>query len=166
METKLRGLIVLTMLVLFTSCSKDELEQESVNYEIDLNLVLKNDVQMSQDILTLVNEHRTSMGLNPMIMDQAYASAYAVDHTDYMISISQINHDNFHIRSQAMKSRGATLVSENVAYGYTDAESVVNAWLNSPAHRDNIEGNFSHSGFGVFQNAQGRYFFTQLFYLQ
>lgn len=166
MKTKLHGLAVLALLVLFTSCSKDEMDQDSVNYEIDLNLVLKNDLLMSQEILTLVNQHRTSMGLSPMVMDQTYASAYAVVHTDYMISISQINHDNFHIRSQALKSRGATIVSENVAYGYFDAESVVNAWLNSPAHRENIEGNFSHSGFGVFQNDQGRYFFTQLFYLE
>ncbi len=166
MKTKLRGLIVLTMLVVFASCSKDELDQNDVvNQEIDLSIVLKNDVQMSQGILDLVNDHRSSIGLNPLIMDQSYASAYAVDHTDYMIAMSQINHDNFHIRSKALKDRGAERVGENVAYGYDDAESVVNSWLNSPAHKEIIEGNYTHSGFGVFQNAQGRYFFTQLFYL-
>jgi uncharacterized protein YkwD len=167
MKTKLRGLLVLTVLVLFTSCSKDELDsKDAINYEIDLSIVLKNDTQMSNEILDLVNAHRVSIGLNPLILDQAYASAYAVDHTDYMISLSQINHDNFHVRSEGMKSRGAVRVGENVAYGFTDAESVVNGWLNSPAHRQNIEGNYTHSGFGVFQNAQGRFFFTQLFYLK
>lgn len=166
MKTKLRGLIVLTMLVVFASCSKDELDQNDVvNQEIDLSIVLKNDVQMSQGILDLVNDHRLSIGLNPLIMDQAYASAYAVDHTDYMIAMSQINHDNFHVRSKALKDRGAERVGENVAYGYDDAGSVVNGWLNSPAHKEIIEGNYTHSGFGVFQNTQGRYFFTQLFYL-
>jgi len=167
MKTKLRGLIVLTMLVVFASCSKDEIDQNDVlNHEIDLSIVLKNDVQMSKAILELVNDHRLSIGLNPLIMDQAYASAYAVDHTDYMISLSQINHHNFHVRSEGLKSRGAERVGENVAYGYTDAETVVSSWLNSPAHREVIEGNYNHSGFGVFQNEQGRYFFTQLFYLK
>jgi uncharacterized protein YkwD len=167
MKTKLRGLIVLTALVLCTSCSKDEIDQkDAINYEIDLSIVYKNDTQMSNEILNLVNDHRVSFGLNPLIMDQAYASAYAVDHTDYMISLSQINHHNFHFRSEGMKSRGAVRVAENVAYGYTDAESVVYGWLNSPSHREIIEGNYTHSGFGVFQNEQGRYFFTQLFYLK
>lgn len=167
MKTKLRGLIVLTMLVVFASCSKDELDQnDAVNQEIDLSIVIKNDVQMSQDILDLVNDHRQSLNLNPLIMDQAYASAYAVDHTDYMIELSQINHDNFHVRSKALKDRGAIRVGENVAFGYDTAEGVVNAWLNSPSHKDIIEGNYTHSGFGVFKNEKDRYFFTQLFYLK
>lgn len=167
METKLRGLLVLAVLVLFTSCSKDDMDQnDSINYEIDLSIVHKNDAEMSEEILILINNHRVSVGLNPLTMDQAYASAYAVDHTDYMISLSQINHHNFHVRSEGMKSRGAVRVAENVAYGYENAEAVVNGWLNSPSHREIIEGNYTHSGFGVFQNEQGRYFFTQLFYLK
>lgn len=167
MKTKLRGLIVLTMLVVFASCSKDEMDQNDVvNQDIDLSIVIKNDVQMSQDILDLVNDHRQSLGLKSLVMDQAYASAYAVEHTDYMIELSQINHDNFHIRSKALKDRGALRVGENVAYGYEDAASVVNSWLNSPSHREIIEGNYTHSGFGVFKNEKNRYFFTQLFYLK
>lgn len=167
MKTKLRGLAVLTMLVVFASCSKDEIDENNVvNQEIDLSIVIKNDVQMSQDILDLVNDHRQTLGLNPLIMDQAYASAYAVDHTDYMIELSQINHDNFHVRSKALKDRGAIRVGENVAFGYDTAEGVVLAWLNSPSHREIIEGDYTHSGFGVFKNDKDRYFFTQLFYLK
>lgn len=167
MKTKLRGLFVLGIIVLFSSCSKDEIdENDVVNQAIDLSIVIKNDVQMSQDILDLVNDHRQSIGLNTLVMDQAYASAYAVDHTDYMIELSQINHDNFHLRSKALKDRGAVRVGENVAFGYEDAASVVSSWLNSPTHKEIIEGDYSHSGFGVFQDHKGRYFFTQLFYLK
>jgi len=167
MKTKLRGLLVLTMLVVFASCSKDEIdENDVVNQQIDLSIVVKNDVEMSQEILDLINNHRQSIGLNTLVMDQGYASAYAVDHTDYMIAVSQINHDNFHLRSKALKDRGAVKVGENVAYGYEDATSVVNSWLNSPSHREIIEGNYTHSGFGVFKNEKDRYYFTQLFYLK
>ncbi len=166
MKNICNGLIAMVLLVTFTSCSKDDLsEVEDFSYNVDLSIVSKNDVKMSKDILELVNVHRVSIGLEALVMDQQYASAYAVDHTDHMIEVSKINHDNFHLRSQALKDRGATRVSENVAFGYTDAASVVNGWLNSPSHRQNIEGNFSHSGFGVFKNDKGNYFFTQLFYL-
>lgn len=167
MKAKLHGFIALTMLIVFTSCSKDEMGQNGlVNQEIDLSIVIKNDVQMSQNILALINDHRQSLGLNSLVMDQTYASAYAVGHTDFMIELSQISHENFHIRSKGLKDKGAERVGENVAYGYDNAESVVNAWLSSPAHKEIIEGNYSHSGFGVFKNTQQRYYFTQIFYLK
>jgi uncharacterized protein YkwD len=165
MKTKLLRLYVLSMLVLFASCSKDELDQNNTaNYEIDLTIVQKNDSEMTNQIFQLVNDHRLSIGLSPLVLDEAYGSAYAVDHTDYMIGVSQINHDNFHIRSGALQNRGAQRVGENVATGYNDAETLVFAWLNSPGHREVIEGNFTHTGFGVFQNNNNRYFFTQIFY--
>ena len=81
-----------------------------------------------------------------------------------MIGISKLNHDNFAVRARALKDRGAVSVGENVAWGYTSAENVVAAWLNSPSHRSTIEGNYTHSGFGVIMNDRGNYYYTQLFY--
>lgn len=155
----------MVLMFVVTSCSKDaSLETEEANYSIDLNLAQETDWQIADDILVLINEHRVSIGLPAIQRDQQYASAYAVEHTKYMISIDHINHDNFSIRSAALKDRGASRVGENVAYGYTSAESVVYAWLNSPTHKDIIEGNYTHSGFGVISDSNGTFFFTQLFY--
>lgn len=148
-----------------TSCSKDDsIATEEANYSIDLNLAQETDWQLADDILVLINEHRTSIGLSAIQRDQQYASAYAVEHTKYMIEMDRVNHDDFAIRSAALKERGAIRVGENVAYGYTSAESVVNAWLNSPTHKDIIEGNYTHSGFGVIPDSNGTFYFTQLFY--
>ncbi|HIB47566.1 MAG TPA: CAP domain-containing protein [Flavobacteriaceae bacterium] len=158
---------LLAMVVLFTmaSCSKDEAPvTEELNYSIDLNLANETDWVMANEILQLVNDYRISQGLTTIKRDQSYASAYAVDHTQYMIEKSQISHDNFGVRASALKERGAQIVSENVAYGYDTAEDVVNAWLNSPGHLKTIEGEYTHSGFGVIQNSEGAYYFTQLFY--
>lgn len=158
-------LVALVLIVTTASCTKDETQVvEEANFAIDVNLAMETDWQMADEILTLVNEYRTSIGLSALKRDQQYASAYAVDHTQYMIDISEINHDNFGVRSKALKDRGAQSVGENVAMGYTKAENLVNAWLNSPSHRDVIEGNYTHSGFGVIQNDRGIYYFTQLFY--
>ncbi len=155
----------MAFLFLATSCSKDSIEtSEEVNYSIDLNLAQETDWQLADDILYLVNEHRMSLGLSTIERDQQYASAYAVKHTKYMIDMDRINHDNFGVRSAGLKDRGAIRVGENVAYGYTSAEDVVLAWLNSPSHKDIIEGNYTHSGFGVIPNENGTFYFTQLFY--
>ncbi len=155
----------MALMCLLSSCSKDEsVAIEEANYSINLNLALETDWKIADEILVLVNEHRVSVGLSEIIRDQQYASAYAVDHTLYMIDIDKINHDNFAYRSNALKERGAESVGENVAYGYTSAEEVVHAWLNSPSHKNIIEEPYKHSGFGIIKNEKGRYFFTQLFY--
>ena len=155
------------MVLLFTvaSCSKDEeVLVEEANYTIDLNLAQETDWQMANEVLAVINEHRRSIGRAPIKRDQQYASAFAVEHTKYMIKMATINHDNFATRSRGLKDQGAKSVAENVAKGYTTAENVVNAWLNSPSHRDVIEGNYTHSGFGIMMDDEGKYYYTQLFY--
>ncbi|MEZ4857448.1 MAG: CAP domain-containing protein [Flavobacteriaceae bacterium] len=155
-------------MVLFAtvSCSKEESVEtvETSNLSIDLNLANETDWQMANEILQHVNAYRVSVGLSELKRDQQYASAYAVDHTKYMIDQNKISHDNFGIRSEALKNRGAQTVGENVAFGYTEAESLVNAWINSPSHKSVLEGNYTHTGFGIIQNNSGKYFFTQIFY--
>lgn len=159
------NLLALVLLCLVTSCQKDDsISIEEANYTIDLNLANETDWDMANEILVLVNAYRTSLGLEEIKLDQQEASAYAVDHSQYMIEMGEINHDNFGTRRQALIDKGASRVAENVAFGYDTAENVVTAWLNSPGHRKTIEGTFTHSGFGVIQNDKGRYYFTQLFY--
>ncbi|HLW32278.1 MAG TPA: CAP domain-containing protein [Aequorivita sp.] len=161
------NLLAMALLCLvITSCSKeDSIETEVAKYEIDLSLAHKNDGEMSNRILELVNIHRASLGLNELQMDSQYASAFAVDHTQYMIEKEQINHDNFGFRSEGIKYYdGAQVVGENVAYGYDTAEKAVSAWLKSPGHQSIIEGNFTHTGFGIVKCAKGRNYFTQMFY--
>jgi uncharacterized protein YkwD len=160
---------LLAMVVLFTvaSCSpeSDAISESEADYTIDLNLANKTDWEMANEILDLINDHRVSMDLGKLKLDKTYASAYAVDHTDYMIDTETVNHDNFSVRKAALKSRGAKMVGENVAYGYTSAEDVVNAWLNSVGHRRAIEEKYyTHTGFGIMTSTDNRYFFTQLFY--
>lgn len=160
------SLLALVLLSFTTSCSKDEPIEtvEEVNLSIDLNLANETDWEMSNEILNLVNDYRLSIDLPTLKLDQQYASAYAVDHTYHMIDMSNINHDNFAVRSKGMKERGAKIVGENVAYGYKTAEAVVQAWLNSPGHKKIIEGAYTHSGFGVMPDNKGNFYFTQLFY--
>lgn len=157
--------IILILLLTMTSCTKDSLSNEQEDFSIDLTLARQNDSQFAQEVLVLINEHRVSIGLDLLTLGSEFSCAYAVEHTNYMIGLSEINHDNFHTRSAALQSEGAQQVGENVAYGYSSAENVVNAWLNSTSHRDNIEGNYTYSSFGIIKSDDNNtYYFTQLFY--
>lgn len=162
-----KGVLYVALFFLFFSCSEEPLQNnnsQSVYYEIDLSLSQQTDWQMANEIQTIINQHRASIGLDAMAIDHQHASAYAVSHTKYMIASNSINHDNFNDRSAGLINEGASFVAENVAQGYSDAETVVGAWLNSTEHRENIEGNFTHAGFGILQNEQGIYFYTMIMY--
>ncbi len=160
------SLLAMVLCLTLASCTKDETVQDlETNYTIDLSLADKTDWQMANKILTLINDHRASLQLTPLKMDRSLASAYAVSHTDYMIAEDQLSHDNYAQRSQALIESGALSVGENVALGYTSAEAVVNAWIQSPTHKAVIEGDYSHTGFGIVQDFRGTYYFTNMFYL-
>jgi len=139
-------------------------ETTKVPIDIDLNLANETNWELAKEILDLINDYRASVGLNRIKIDKGYASALAVLHTKYMISINKINHDNFGERSEALKYIGIARVGENVAYGYDNAEDLVYSWLKSPTHKRVIEGNFTHSGFGIVQGDSNKFFYTQLFY--
>jgi len=53
---------------------------------------------------------------------------------------------------------------ENIAYGFTSAAAVMQAWMNSPGHRANLlNPEFTEIGVSVRADAAGRLFFTQDF---
>ena len=158
----LTRLPLLVLLAVFTfSCSTDSLDD---NVEaLNANLVVPKTKTIETQILELINNHRLSLGLNPLShMDIIKAQAYT--HTEYMVANNEVNHDNFYERSNYLKANaGAIVVSENVAYGYTKAESVVNAWLNSESHRENIEGDFTNFDVSAEQNSEGAWYYTNIF---
>ena len=55
------------------------------------------------------------------------------------------------------------LVGENIAYGQSSPEAVMNAWMNSSGHRANIlNADFDKIGVGVVRSG-GRLYWVQLF---
>ncbi|GAL68960.1 CAP domain-containing protein [Jejuia pallidilutea] len=88
----------------------------------------------------------------------------AFSHTDYMVDTQTVSHANFFTRSNYLKSKaGAKSVSENVAYGYSSAESVVGAWLRSESHKNNIEGDFTYFDVSAEKDINDKWYFTNIF---
>lgn len=145
-----------TLFVMLTSCSENEVSNEETT-------TIPETLTIAEEILQLVNDHRLSIGQNPLQTDDL-ATILAIEHTNYMIAQNDISHDDFNERSNRLITEAnATRTGENVAVGQRTAQEVMTAWLNSTGHRRNIEGDFTHIGIGAIQNSSGRYYFTQLF---
>jgi uncharacterized protein YkwD len=55
-------------------------------------------------------------------------------------------------------------ISENVALGYPNAETVVNGWMTSTGHRRNIlDGGVVETGIGIARSAAGGVYYCQVF---
>ena len=158
--TKLLPIMAIVMVLSFTSCSKDSID-DSIN---DTELLVAPEVkQIEIEIMELINNHRINVGLNPL-EDHNTVKAVASTHTDYMIQVDNVSHDNFYQRKQSLQANAnANIVSENVAYGFSSAEAVVNAWLNSPSHKENLEGNYTDFDVSAEQNNDGKWYFTNIF---
>ncbi|TNJ41523.1 CAP domain-containing protein [Tamlana fucoidanivorans] len=154
-------LLVLVMSMTLFSCSTDSIEDEVDALELKLTAASTKSIEI--EILNLINDYRLSKGLNPL-SDMDIIKSVANSHTDYMVEKNTVSHDNFYVRSDYLKSNaGAQKVSENVAYGFSTAEGVVDAWIESEAHRINLEGDFTNFDISAEKNEDGRWYFTNIF---
>ena len=154
-------LLALFTVLTFSSCSTDSIDDKADAME--LSLFSKEAKTIEVEILELINNHRLSLGLNPLAeMDVIKSVAYS--HTDYMVDNDEVSHHNFFTRSNYLKlNAGAEKVSENVAFGYSSAESVVRAWIKSEAHKENLEGDFTNFDISAEKNEDGRWYYTNIF---
>lgn len=155
-------LSVMAMMALLSfSCSTEEMPIEVIDSSTLINAPAAKTIEI--EILELINNHRIGKGLTAL-HNLNIIKSVAYTHTDYMVEINQVNHDNFYQRKNSlMQNAGAAKVSENVAYGYNSAQAVVNAWINSDAHRANLEGDFTDFDISAEQNNEGRWYYTNIF---
>ncbi|MDX1544541.1 MAG: CAP domain-containing protein [Christiangramia sp.] len=151
-------------MMFLTSCSKDNIEDDVTPY----NQVVTNKAEYTYspievEILEDLNIYRKALGLSEL-KPLAELSIESEDHNEYMIQKGTVSHENFSQRaSYLMNQVGAKTVSENVAFGYRTADAVINAWLKSKGHKDNIEADHTHFGISVRQDADGKNYFTNIF---
>jgi uncharacterized protein YkwD len=145
------------------SCSSDSSEEANVTAKNEI--AVKFDYSASElTTMKLINDYRVSKGLNEL-QQIAYVSVKSEEHDQYMITKNVVSHDGFVSRSEdIVKMVGAKNVGENIAYNYNTPEAAVTAWLKSASHKENIEGNFTHFGIAIRENATtGKKYYTNIF---
>lgn len=150
---------LLALFITMTSCTTESIEQEDAIYaQVDTSS------ELEKEVIELVNEYRTSQGLNTLEYGKV-AYGYAADHNDYMIEAGKISHDNFDLRASNLAVEAkADFVSENLAKDFKTANGVVKAWINSPTHKKVMEGDFKYTAINIKADANGKLYFTQLYF--
>ena len=164
MKTRLlRAILPMALVFTMISCSSDSTEDLAL--PTNATLVKNYDYRADElELADLINEHRVSLGLRPL-QTINHISYKSEEHNEYMIARNAVNHDLFAERSQnIIQVLGAYKVDENIAYNYTTPAGVLNAWLNSPGHKANIEGDFTHFGISIRENPEtGKKYYTNIF---
>ena len=124
---------------------------------------------LEQEVHAQVNWYRASQGLPPLAFDERIAEV-ARSHSSAMASGKRpFSHEGFEDRAKAIAAfihapRG---FAENVAYDSRSdarlAELVVQGWIRSAEHRENLEGNYDRTGVGVAVAPNGWRYFTQIY---
>jgi uncharacterized protein YkwD len=162
MKTKLLKLIVPFVLVFsLASCSNASDDNNASSARLVTAYEYSAD---EQDLAARINEYRVSIGLNSLeIVNHISFKSY--EHNDYMIVNKVVNHAYFTERAENIKSvLGAVVVGENVAFNFSTPNSALHAWLNSPGHKANIEGEYTHFGVSITADpVTGKKYFTNIF---
>ena len=155
MRTEALGLVVL----LVSACTVAE-DAEEVSFTF---------TTMEQDVHDRVNAHRQSIGLEPLEADPAIGVESRAHSENMLAGTVDFGHDGFDGRVERIgESIEWMSTGENVAtnQGFADpAATAVEGWLDSPPHRENIEGEFNLAGVGIAEGTDGLFYFTQIFAL-
>ena len=156
-----RALLPLAIVFTMVSCSSDSSEASSTDNKL---VTSYNYNEAELKLVTLINDYRTSIGLNTLQVIN-HISYKSQEHNIYMIDNNVVNHDYFQQRSNNLiQVLGAEKVGENIAYNYQTPESAISAWLNSPGHKANIEGDYTHLGISItVDETTGKKYYTNMF---
>lgn len=121
-------------------------------------------------VIQLVNAHRATLGLRAL-QSTPSLTASAVWKARHMARYGYFGHDDpappvARTALDRIRACGYTgnYVGENIADGFRTPATVMQAWLNSPGHRENIENpNFGAIGVGVAASSSGTVYWVQDF---
>jgi uncharacterized protein YkwD len=158
----LKALFILITVFSLNSCTKD-----SDDSLLTSKQQIVSSYEYSSDeskLVDLINNYRVSHGLNTLEIVN-HISYKSQEHNAYMINNNVVNHDLFDERSSnIIQVLGATRVGENIAFNFTTPQGAMTAWLLSPGHKLNLDGEYTHVGISITINpANGKKYYTNMF---
>jgi uncharacterized protein YkwD len=114
----------------------------------------------AEEVLMYVNQARAANGRSALVLDGDLCAAAEVRAKEVLSYFSHTRPNGTScftvLREFGVNYR---VCGENIAKGYNDARSVVNAWMNSASHRANIlNPNYKFMGVGKSGNGWGQFF--------
>jgi uncharacterized protein YkwD len=159
--------VVTTSIGITTTVQAGDNRTRSVRVnKISLSMSKSTMESLEQAVYERVNQYRQAQGLAPLSFDETIAVQARI-HSQKMANIQTMSHDGFKERVEAIGTtiqyrRAAENVAYNLGYDRPDEEAI-RGWIASPGHHQNMIGKYDLTGIGVAQNANGEYYFTQIF---
>ena len=111
--------------------------------------------------MQLVNTERQKAGLSPLTLDSTLSANAKLRAQEIVTHFSHTRPNGTQF-STAITIPWRT-VGENIAWGQRTPQEVMNGWMNSKGHRDNIlKSSYTKLGVGVYESG-GRLYWVQLF---
>ena len=148
-----------------TAVARSQEDEGDIHYLDDEAIALAGEAQTTEALneaaatLALVNAQRANAGLGALTWNENLVQAAMVRAKECESHFSHTRPDGrdwYTVNSQIM-------YGENLAYLYYNASAAVQAWMDSPTHRQNILGNFNTMGVAVHQTAGGEWYWAQEF---
>lgn len=124
---------------------------------------------MEAAVITSVNRRRREAGLPALVPESRLARAARL-HAANMAARRELSHTLSGVRTSTLVSRvidvgyAYSAVAENIAYGPEAVEILVDGWMASPAHRQNIMNPaYADTGVGIARSRDGDLYFCQVF---
>ena len=112
---------------------------------------------VAMDASNKINEIRADAGLDPLEWDNNLETVANVRANEISEKFSHTRPNGRQWYTVNSKIQGG----ENLAYGFDTAEDVVDAWMNSPTHRDNIlYDEFEKGAISIYEE-NGTYYWAQ-----
>lgn len=120
-------------------------------------------------IIEAVNDERSAARLARLTVDSRLAQAARV-HASNMARLQRLSHTLPGATTSTLVSRvtdvgySYSALAENIAYGPVAVEPLVDGWMRSPGHRENIlNPAYTETGVGVARSRDGVLFYCQVF---
>lgn len=123
--------------------------------------------EIEAEVFRLINDHRESIGIKPLIKDEVVAQQARQHSTNMAHGKIKYGHKGYKERFGAIRraiSCGAMAENVTRTISQSVAENAVRSWLASEGHRQNLEDSqYTLTGVGVAKNKYNEYYLTQIF---
>lgn len=117
----------------------------------------------ADDVAALVNEYRQQQGIEPLKIIPALQENAQTRAVEISEEFSHTRPDGTLCFTAISSSISYYACAENIAYGETTPEAVINQWKKSDGHNKNmLNSNYTHIGVGVYESG-GYIYWVQLF---
>ena len=120
-------------------------------------------------IFDLINRQRQRQGLKPLVFNRELDRMAKIQ-AENMARFQKMAHTIPDASLPTLSDRaryvgyGYSRLAENVALGYPNAETVVEGWMNSRGHRQNIlDAGVVETGIGIARSSAGGIYYCQVF---